>query len=97
MDKLDTDLLRILMQNSRIPITSLAKKLKVSREVATYRLNRLKKENFILDFVAEINIEKLGFVGAAVFINIKATRQKEFKQFLAETSFPRTLPDSSSL
>ena len=87
MDKLDTDLLRILMQNSRIPITSLAKKLKVSREVATYRLNRLKKENIILDFVAEINIEKLGFVGAAVFINIKATRQKEFKQFLAETSF----------
>ncbi len=87
MDKIDNDLLRILMQNSRISITSLAKKIKVSREVATYRLNRLKKENTILDFVAEINIEKLGFVGAAVFINIKATRQKEFKQFLAEIPF----------
>lgn len=87
MDKIDTDLLKILMENSRIPIIQLAKKLKVSREVATYRLNRLKKEGIILDFVTEINIEKLGFVGAAVFVNVKATRQKEFKQYLAETSF----------
>lgn len=87
MDKIDTDLLKILMENSRIPITQLAKKLKVSREVATYRLNRLKKKGMILDFVTEINIEKLGFVGAAVFVNVKATRQKEFKQYLAETSF----------
>src|SRR3989338_533662 len=97
MDKLDTDLLRILMQNSRIPITSLAKKLKVSREVATYRLNRLKRENIILDFVTEINIEKLGFVGAAVFVNIKATKQKEFKQFLAETPFVSWVAELSGI
>lgn len=87
MDKIDADLLKILMENSKISITQLAKKLKVSREVATYRLNRLKKEGTILDFVTEINIEKLDFVGAAVFVNVKATRQKEFKQYLAETSF----------
>jgi len=87
MDKIDTNLLKILMQNSRMPVIQLAKKLKVSREVATYRLNRLKKEGIILDFVTEINIEKLGFIGAAVFVNVKATRQKEFKQYLAETSF----------
>ncbi|GAI94574.1 unnamed protein product [marine sediment metagenome] len=38
MDKINIKLLTELMQNSRIPITKLAKKLKVSREVATYRL-----------------------------------------------------------
>lgn len=75
------------MQDSRIPITQLARKLKVSREVATYRLNRLKKEKVILDFVTEINIKRLGFIGAAVFVNVKATRQKEFKQSLTETPF----------
>ncbi len=87
MDKIDPGLLRILMQNSRMPMTSLAKKLKVSREVASYHLNKLKTGGVILDFITEINIEKLGFVGAAVFINVKATRQREFKQFLAETPF----------
>lgn len=97
MDKIDTDLLRILMYNSRIPITQLAKRLKVSREVAAYRLNRLKKEGIILDFVTEINIEKLGFVGAAVFVNVKATRQKEFKQFLAETPFVSWVAELSGI
>ena len=75
------------MQNSRIPVTKLAKKLKVSREVAAYRLNRLIKAGIILDFVTEINAEKLGFAGAAVFINVKATQQEEFRKFLAETPF----------
>ena len=87
MDKKDKDIIRILMQNSRTPITQLAKKIKISREVATYRLNRLKKEGIILDFVTEINIQKMGFIGSAVFVNIKSTRQKEFKKFLADTSF----------
>ena len=87
MDKKDKDIIRILMQHSRTPITQLAKKIKVSREVATYRLNRLKKEGIILEFVTEINVQKMGFISAAVFVNVKATRQKEFKEFLAETSF----------
>ena len=97
MDKIDTNLLRILIENSRIPVTLLAKKLKVSREVATYRLNRLKKEGIILDFVTEINIEKLGFVDAAVFVNVKATRQKEFNQFLAETPFVSWVAELSGI
>ena len=97
MDKIDTNLLRILIENSRIPVTLLAKKLKVSREVATYRLNRLNKERIILDFVTEINIEKLGFVGAAVFVNVKSTRQKEFKQFLAETPFVSWVAELSGI
>lgn len=87
MDKTDLNLLQILMQNSRILITQLAKKLKVSREVANYRLNRLKKKEIILNFVTEINLEKLGFIGAAVFVNVKATKQKEFQDFLAKTDF----------
>ncbi len=97
MDKTDTDLLRILMQNSRMPITRLAKKLKISREVATYRLNRLKNEKVILNFVAQINTEKLGFVGAAVFVNVKATQQKEFKEFLAKASFVSWVAELSGI
>jgi len=97
MDKIDTDLLKILMQNSRIPITQLAKKLKISREVANYRLNKLKKDGVILNFVTEININKLGYVGAAVFINVKATRQKEFKEYLAESPFVSWVAEHSGI
>ena len=82
LDKLDAKILSELIRNSRIPLTKLAKKIKASREVITYRINKLKKDKIILDFVTEIDIEKLGFIGAAVFLNIKSHKEKNFKQFL---------------
>jgi len=78
-------------------MTHLAKKLKVSREVATYRLNRLKKERVILDFVTEINITQLGFISAAVFINIQAKRQKEFVEFLTASTFVSWVAELSGI
>lgn len=87
MDRLDKDILRELMSCSRRPITQLAKKLKASREVLTYRINKLKRERIILDFVTEINLGILGYVGAAVFVDVKAARQVAFKHYLAQLPF----------
>ncbi len=87
LDKTDRLMLSELMKDSRIPVTQLARRLRVSREVANYRLGRLKAEGVILDFVTEISTRELGFIGAAVFINVKATRQKEFKEFLKSCPF----------
>ncbi len=87
MDNLDFRLLSALMNNSRTPISRLAKKLGVSREVLTYRLDKLKNDGIILDFITEIDFKKLGFVGAAVFINIRANKQNEFESFLANADF----------
>ena len=50
MDKKDKKLLAELMINSRTPINQLAKKVGISREVATYRLNKLIKDKRILNF-----------------------------------------------
>lgn len=87
MDKIDTKLLLALMKNARMPVTALAKRLAISREVATYRLKKLKREGIILDFVTEIDIGKLGYTGAAVFVNVKTRRESEFKQFLSTCGF----------
>ncbi|PIN86205.1 hypothetical protein COV19_05345 [Candidatus Woesearchaeota archaeon CG10_big_fil_rev_8_21_14_0_10_44_13] len=87
MDKIDTKLLLELMRNSRIPVTQLAKRLKVSREVANYRMSKLKQEGVLLNFVTEINVQKLGFIGAAVFVNVKTEKEKEFMDFLDKCGF----------
>src|SRR3989338_5025004 len=97
MDKLDQGLLRELMYNSRIPITQLAKKLRASREVLTYRINKLKRDYIILGFVTEIDIHKLGYVGAAVFVDIRAAKQAEFRQFLAESKFVSWVAELSGI
>lgn len=82
MDKLDGKILLELMRNSRAPVTALSRKLHASREVCDYRIGRLEKGKAILNFVTEIDAEKLGYAGAAVFINIKRGRAAAFESFL---------------
>ncbi len=87
MDKLDFKLLRELMKNSRTPLTVLSKKLKASREVLNYRLHKLKQEGVIIDFVTEIDVQKLGFIGAAVFVKVKSSAEKEFEGYIKNCPF----------
>ena len=97
MDKLDCALLALLIENSRQPTTALAKKLKVSREVVNYRINKLIKEGIILNFITEIDFEKMGFVSAAVFVNIKATTQKEFGEYLNKSPYVSWVAEQAGL
>jgi len=82
MDKKDKKLLIELIINSRIPINQLAKKIGVSREVATYRLNRLIKNKTILSFYPIIDIEALGYLRYGCFVQLKLISQKQEKEFI---------------
>ncbi|MBS3131273.1 Lrp/AsnC family transcriptional regulator [Candidatus Woesearchaeota archaeon] len=97
MDALDRKILLELMKNSRTPVTALAKRLRASREVVNYRISRLVKEGIILNFVTEIDLEKLGFIGAAVFISIKSAKNEEFKAFLKERGFVSWVAELSGI
>lgn len=84
MDVKDKRILEALMLNSRIPISQLAKKTGISREVATYRLKNLQKE-IILGFYPLINYNALGFKRYGYFIQLKgiiATKEEEFMKYL---------------
>ena len=70
MDEIDKKILIELVQNSKIPISQLAKKIKVSRDIASYRLNKLKSTGIIRDYITEIDINKLGYKSALLFIII---------------------------
>ena len=87
MDKLDKKLLAELALDSRQPYTRLAKTLKTSREVVAYRINKLKKDGVIQGFITDINTQKLGFIGTAVFVNVKAAKNQEFKNFVQKSDF----------
>ena len=82
MDKLDFRLMAELIRDSRQPLKALAKKLRTSREVLDYRIKKLVDEKVISGFITEIDIERLGFVEAAIFVNMKLTKQEAFRKFL---------------
>ena len=90
MDKKDKKILTELIINSRTPLNQLAKKVGVSREVATYRLNKLKKDKIIQGFYTTINTELLGFSRFLCFFKLKkinSEKEKEFMNYIINHDF----------
>jgi DNA-binding Lrp family transcriptional regulator len=87
MDNLDQKILIELQNNSRTPITALAKKLKTSREVINYRIKKLSENKIILGFITEIDFEKLGFQYSSLSLSIKSSREKDLKKYLTTCPF----------
>lgn len=83
LDKIDKKILLALAQNSRQAISTLAKKLRVSRDIVNYRINRLVRLNIVRDFTTDIDIKKLGFLSALFFISIKAEAEKDFINYIS--------------
>jgi len=86
-----------LMRDSRVSVTRLAKELGISREVATYRMNKMRDDGVILNYVTEIDLAKLGYLGAAVFVNVKATGQTKFRKFLDDCPFVSWVAELSGI
>src|SRR3989344_960153 len=87
LDKIDKKILLALIKNSRSSITSIAKKANISRDVTNYRINRMLKKGIIRNFITEIDIEKLGYTSALLFLSIKADTEKEFIQYINKLDF----------
>lgn len=87
MDALNKKILLELTKNSRMPLTALSKKVRASREVVNYRISNMIKSKLIGGFITEINTTKIGFLSAAVFINIKSKKEKEFLEFIKKCGF----------
>ncbi len=61
MDKKDTKLLVELCKDARAPISELAKRVRISKEVAAYRLQRMQKDGIITKFIPLINFAEIGY------------------------------------
>jgi len=87
IDKIDQKILLELLRDSRISISLLSKKLKISRDVANYRINKMVENNIIRNFITEIDVEKLGFCSAFFCLNLKPEIEKEFIDYISSLNF----------
>lgn len=60
LDLIDRKILFLLSKNARYSNSSIAKTLKISREVVTYRINKLTEDRFLHGFFTLVNTKKLG-------------------------------------
>ena len=68
MDKQDKKILYLLHKNSRTPVTSIARMVKLSKDAVNLRIQNLCREGIIEDFTISINHRALGFTIYTVFL-----------------------------
>ena len=82
LDLLDKKVLFELDINSRQPISKLAKKLKSSRNVIEYRIQRLVERGVIKNFYPMLDAGKLGWMVWNVYLEFQNIIPKTEKQIL---------------
>jgi Lrp/AsnC family leucine-responsive transcriptional regulator len=69
LDKTDKEILTLLSKDGRASVAEISRKLRISRDIIKYRIERLVKLEVIQGFVAVANPTKLGLPNM-VFVNI---------------------------
>ncbi len=77
LDLYDKKILYELDINSRIPISTLGKKVKLSKETVNYRLNKLIENKYIRSFYTTINASLLGFRYHLIFFKLHDAGQAD--------------------
>ncbi len=77
LDLKDKKILAELDKDSRQSCSKIAKKVGLSTEVVNYRIKRLEKENIIKDYVAIINLSKLGIKQFKILLSLEHLTQEK--------------------
>lgn len=86
-DSKDFKILYELNVNSRQPINAIAKKVRLSKDSALYRIKRMEQGGIILRYQAYINHGKLGYDNARLNIKLHNTtpeKEKEIIEFIKQ-------------
>jgi len=84
MDLIDKKILCELDLNCRVPISRLAKSLRINRNVAAYRIKNLEEAGIIKDYISSINLGKLGYKTYKIYIRSKNTTKDIENKFIKE-------------
>jgi Lrp/AsnC family leucine-responsive transcriptional regulator len=84
IDNIDIEILKILSNNARYPVTEIAKKIKSTSRITSYRIKNLEKKGIILAYKITLNPRKIGniFCKAIFYLgNITNKRLNEFMNY----------------
>ncbi len=87
LDLKDRKILAALDWNARISITALAKKVKLSKNAAAYRIHRMEEAGIILGYYPVINFGRLGYHShrmQVTFHNADSNVKKEIEKYVTD-------------
>lgn len=72
MDKKDLQIMEILAQNCRVPHTTIAQTLKISKDTVAYKIKQLEKSKMISQYMLFIDARRLGFTRYHILMHFEA-------------------------
>lgn len=81
IDKIDRKILSALEVDARIPISELAKKARISRTIAEYRLKKFEENGIIRGYYCLLDPSKFGLTVWKLWISLRPTSQEERNNF----------------
>ncbi len=88
LDAKDYRILDELIENSRQPLSKVAKRCMLSRQSVEYRIMQMRKKGLITGYRTVINIKKLGYSSYHIFINLSdPSAEKLLKKKSLENRF----------
>jgi len=87
LDETDDKMLKALSNNARMPIIELTKKTGLTRDIVTYRLKKLRKENIIVQFRTYLNLRHLGINLYKIIFrtkNFEEQAEKKLKAYISQ-------------
>jgi len=85
LDKTDKKIIEELGKDARTPISTIAKKCNISKQVCSYRINKL--ENWLIKgFKTKINSAKLGFSTNCIYLKLIDITENEEKKIITNLS-----------
>ena len=86
LDLKDRKIIYVLDFDARMPLSVLAKKVGLSKQVTKYRLDNLQKTGIIQGFYTDINASKIDLAIYLVYLNLHHFTPDVEKQFLSHIS-----------
>ena len=94
MDHIDRDILKILQQNARTSLKTIAEKTFLSSPAVSARIEKLERDQIITAYQAQVSPMKLGYHIIA-FINLNVLPEDKSKFYKYAESIPNILECSS--
>ncbi len=82
LDLKDKRILKELFVDGRMPLSVIAKKVQLSKEVVHYRVNRMIKEGLLLRINSVYDIQRLGWKIFLVYVRLKSVDNEKEKQII---------------
>jgi Lrp/AsnC family leucine-responsive transcriptional regulator len=86
IDKTDNELLRLLANNARMPVTELASRMKTTSRVIQYRMRQLEKKQIILAYKCQLDARMMGNIFCKGIFYISNITGQQLKSFISYCS-----------